>query len=82
MNSKRLTAGDNTGAKVGRAERIADARGRYIVYTKNTFPSDLTLHGVKIVVDGAHGAAYRVGPAVFEELEAMVKDNTKMIILK
>jgi len=72
MNSKRLTAGDHTGAKVGGAERIADARGRYIVFTKNTFPRDLSLRGVKIVVDGAHGAAYRVGPAVFEELGASV----------
>jgi phosphoglucosamine mutase len=72
MVSKRLTAGDHTGKKVGQAERIADARGRYIVFTKSTFPRDLSLRGMKIVVDGAHGAAYRVGPAVFEELGATV----------
>jgi phosphoglucosamine mutase len=72
MGSKRLTSGDHTGAKVGRAERISDAVGRYIVFAKNTFPRDLTLHGVKVVVDGAHGAAYKVGPAVFEELGATV----------
>ncbi len=61
-----------TGAKVGRAERIDDASGRYIVYAKNTFPSDLTLKGLRIVVDAAHGAAYRVAPAVFAELGASV----------
>jgi phosphoglucosamine mutase len=72
MSSPALTAGDHTGERVGRAERIADARGRYIVYIKNTFPRDLTLHGIKIVVDGAHGAAYRVGPTVFDELGANV----------
>src|SRR5207249_1557891 len=43
-----------------------------IVYCKSTFPSERTLDGVRIVVDGAHGAAYRVGPAVFEELGAKV----------
>lgn len=61
-----------TGAKVGRAERIADASGRYIVYAKNTFPKDLTLKGLRIVVDAAHGAAYKVAPAVFSELGATV----------
>jgi phosphoglucosamine mutase len=61
-----------TGARVGRAERIDDATGRYIVYAKSTFPSDLTLRGLSIVVDAAHGAAYRVAPAVFSELGASV----------
>lgn len=61
-----------TGAKVGRAERIADASGRYIVYAKNTFPKELTLKGLRVVVDAAHGAAYRVAPAVFAELGASV----------
>ena len=61
-----------TGARVGRAERIADASGRYIVYAKNTFPKDLTLKGLRIVVDAAHGAAYKVAPAVFAELGASV----------
>jgi phosphoglucosamine mutase len=63
---------DCTGAHVGRAERINDASGRYIVYAKNTFPKDLTLKGVRIVVDAAHGAAYKVAPAVFSELGATV----------
>jgi phosphoglucosamine mutase len=61
-----------TGAKVGRAERIQDASGRYIVYAKNTFPKDLTLKGLRIVVDAANGAAYKVAPAVFSELGATV----------
>src|SRR6187549_2700881 len=61
-----------TGARVGRAERIADASGRYIVYAKNTFPKELTLKGLRVVVDAAHGAAYKVAPAVFSELGATV----------
>ena len=59
-------------ADVGYNRKLEDARGRYIVFCKSTFPSELTLDGLKIVVDGAHGAAYRVGPAVFEELGANV----------
>jgi len=59
-------------ADVGYSRKIEDARGRYVVYCKATFPSELTLDGMRIVVDGAHGAAYRVGPAVFEELGAQV----------
>jgi phosphoglucosamine mutase len=61
-----------TGSRVGRAERLEDGRGRYIAFVKNTFPRDLTLEGVKVVVDGAHGAAYRVAPMVFHELGAEV----------
>ncbi len=57
---------------VGRAHRIADARGRYIVYLKYSFPQHLTLKGVKVVLDCAHGAAYGVSPQVFEELGAEV----------
>jgi phosphoglucosamine mutase len=60
------------GDKVGRAERIEEASGRYIVYAKNTFPKDLNLRGIKIVVDAAHGAAYKVAPCVFHELGATV----------
>ncbi len=59
-----------TAEEVGKATRIDDARGRYIVYLKNTFPKDLTLEGLTIVLDCANGAAYRVAPAVFEELGA------------
>lgn len=61
-----------TGADVGRAERIEDARGRYAVFCKSTFPRDLTLDGVRVVVDAAHGAAYRVATSVFAELGADV----------
>jgi phosphoglucosamine mutase len=61
-----------TGNAVGRAERIDDAAGRYVVYCKSTFPSSRTLDGVRVVVDAAHGAAYRVAPAVFAELGADV----------
>ncbi len=57
---------------IGYSRKIEDSRGRYVVYCKATFPSELTLDGLTIVVDGAHGAGYRVGPAVFEELGARV----------
>jgi phosphoglucosamine mutase len=61
-----------TGDKIGDAVRVEDARGRYVVFAKATFPSHLTLDGMKIVVDAGHGAAYRVAPLVFEELGAEV----------
>jgi phosphoglucosamine mutase len=59
-------------ADVGYSRKIEDSRGRYVVFCKSTFPSELTLDGLRIVVDAAHGAGYRVGPAVFEELGAKV----------
>jgi phosphoglucosamine mutase len=68
----KLRTMSKTGSGVGRAERLEDAFGRYVVHTKNTFPRELTLHGLSIVVDAAHGAAYRVAPAVFSELGADV----------
>src|SRR6476661_8366383 len=61
-----------TADNIGRAVRLEDARGRYIVFLKNTFPRELTLDGLKIVVDCAHGAAYRTAPAVLQELGAKV----------
>ena len=72
MDSKTLDKDMPTGKDVGKAYRIDDARGRYIVFAKHTFPKDLTLDGLKIVLDCAHGATYRVAPAVFEELGADV----------
>lgn len=60
------------GAEIGRAHRIDDAWGRYVVKLKTCFPNDLTLDGVKIAIDCAHGAAYKVAPMVFEELGAKV----------
>lgn len=59
-------------ADLGRARRIEDARGRYIEFCKSTFPNDLDLRGLKIVLDCAHGAAYHVAPSVFHELGAEV----------
>jgi phosphoglucosamine mutase len=72
LSDPKLAAQGKTGAAVGRAERLDDAKGRYIVFAKNTFPKELTLDGLRIVVDAAHGAAYRVAPAVFAELGAEV----------
>jgi phosphoglucosamine mutase len=57
---------------LGRAFKIEDSPGRYIVYLKNTFPCELSLDGLKIVLDCAHGATYRVAPLLFEELGAKV----------
>ena len=59
-------------AGLGKARRLDDAAGRYIEFCKSTFPNDLTLRGMKIVVDGAHGAAYQIAPKVFHELGAEV----------
>ena len=58
--------------EVGKAARIDDAKGRYIVFLKNTFPNRFTLDGIHIVLDCAHGATYGVAPHVFEELGARV----------
>lgn len=59
-------------ANLGKARRMDDAAGRYIEFCKSTFSNDLTLKGVRIVVDAAHGAAYQVAPKVFHELGAEV----------
>ncbi len=61
-----------TANRIGKAKRIDDAGGRYIVFLKSIFPRELTLDGLTIVVDCGHGAAYKVAPAVFEELGAKV----------
>lgn len=58
--------------KLGKATRINDAAGRYIEFCKGTFPSDLSLKGIKIVVDCAHGATYHIAPNVLSELGAEV----------
>lgn len=58
--------------QLGKAVRISDASGRYIEFCKGTFPNNLTLHGLKLVIDPAHGAAYQVAPAIFHELGANV----------
>lgn len=64
---KRAAPGD-----IGRARRVEDARGRYIHFAKSTFPEDLRLDGLKVVVDCANGAAYQVAPAALWELGAEV----------
>ena len=59
-------------AALGKAKRLEDAAGRYIEFCKSTFANDLTLKGLRIVVDGAHGAGYHIAPKVFHELGAEV----------
>ena len=59
-------------ASLGKTRRLDDAAGRYIEFCKSTFANDLTLRGLKIVVDAAHGAAYHIAPKVFHELGAEV----------
>jgi phosphoglucosamine mutase len=59
-------------AKLGKARRIDDAAGRYVEFCKSTFPNDMDLHGLKIVLDCAHGATYHVAPNVFHELGAEI----------
>ena len=61
-----------TGKAIGSAKRIDDVIGRYIVQLKNSFPSALSLQGMRIVLDTANGAGYKVGPTVLEELGAEV----------
>jgi phosphoglucosamine mutase len=61
-----------TATEIGKAFRVDDAVGRYNVFLKNTFPRNLTLDGVTLVLDCGHGAGYKVGPEVFEELGARV----------
>jgi len=64
--------GCNESAQLGRAKRIDDAQGRYVEFCKSTFPNELDLKGLRLVVDCAHGAAYQVAPYVFDELGAEV----------
>jgi len=70
--SKKIDSLRPIATEVGKAFRIDDAVGRYVVFLKSTFPKELDLSGMKIVLDCANGAAYRVAPAVLEELGAEV----------
>jgi phosphoglucosamine mutase len=70
--SKKIDSLRPIATEVGKAYRIDDAVGRFVVFLKSTFPRSLDLAGMKIVLDCAHGAAYKVAPAVFEELGAEV----------
>lgn len=58
--------------EIGRTRRIEDSQGRYIVYVKGTFPLEYTLDGMRIVLDTANGASYKVAPSIFQELGAEV----------
>lgn len=67
-----LTALLPASKEIGRTRRIEDSQGRYIVYVKGTFPLEYTLDGMRIVLDTANGASYKVAPSVFQELGAEV----------
>ncbi len=70
--SENLNELKSPSSELGKAYRIDDARGRYIVFIKNSFPSDLSLEGMRIVLDCSNGATYKVAPEVFFELGAEV----------
>jgi phosphoglucosamine mutase len=72
MDSELLENAVPTGAKIGRARRVEDAIGQYAVYLKEQLPKNMTLDGLRIVIDCANGAAYKVAPKVFTELGAEV----------
>ncbi len=72
MSSGELDQHKPASSEIGKATKIEDSRGRYVVFLKSAFPRTQTLDGLRIVVDCAHGAAYKVAPAVFAELGAEV----------
>jgi len=67
-----LQSSQVTNKEIGKAKRIDDVIGRYIVALKNSFPRDLSLDGIRVVIDCANGAAYKVAPTIFDELGAEV----------
>ncbi|MEJ2177378.1 MAG: phosphoglucosamine mutase [Gammaproteobacteria bacterium] len=75
--SEPMTCVDSS--ELGRAERFSEAHGRYIEYCKTTFPANLDLSGIKVVVDCANGAGYEVAPRVFAELGADLKDGDQIL---
>ncbi len=72
IDEEKLQFAQVTGKEIGAAKRIDDVVGRYIVQLKNSFSRDLTLQGIRVVLDAANGAGYKVGPTVLEELGAEV----------
>lgn len=72
IDSGRLHPEDVTGDAIGRATRVEDATGRFIEFLKRAVPRQITFDGLKIVVDAANGAAYKVAPSIFRELGAEV----------
>jgi phosphoglucosamine mutase len=71
-DNEKIISAQVTAKKIGQAKRIDDVIGRYIVQLKNSFPTNMTLNGMRIVLDTANGAGYKVGPTVLEELGAEV----------
>lgn len=67
-----LENAQKSGKEIGSSKRIDDVVGRYIVHIKNSFPKNLSLHGIRVVLDCANGAAYKVAPTIFSELGAEV----------
>ncbi|WP_299549936.1 phosphoglucosamine mutase [uncultured Helicobacter sp.] len=67
-----LESAQKKGKEIGSSKRIDDVVGRYIVHIKNSFPKDLSLYGIRVVLDCANGAAYKVAPTIFSELGAEV----------
>lgn len=67
-----LETAQKRGKEIGSSKRIDDVVGRYIVHIKNSFPKDLSLYGIRVVLDCANGAAYKVAPTIFSELGAEV----------
>ena len=67
FNAEKIEEAQVTAKAIGKAKRIDDVIGRYIVELKNSFPRHMTLQGMRIVLDTANGAAYKVGPTVLEE---------------
>ncbi|MDD5786657.1 phosphoglucosamine mutase [Campylobacter lanienae] len=72
FDSNLIEHNQKTGLDIGSAKRIDDVIGRYIVHIKNSFPKELTLKGLRVVLDVANGAAYKVAPTVFSELGAEI----------
>ncbi len=71
-DTHQLENAQKRGKEVGSSKRIDDVVGRYIVHIKNSFPKDLSLHGIRVVIDCANGVAYKVAPTIFSELGAEV----------
>ncbi|ANE33415.1 phosphoglucosamine mutase [Campylobacter hyointestinalis subsp. lawsonii CCUG 27631] len=71
-NDEMINANQKTGLEIGQSKRIDDVIGRYIVHIKNSFPAKLTLKGLRVVLDVANGAVYKVAPTVFSELGAEI----------
>ncbi|BAF69223.1 phosphoglucosamine mutase [Nitratiruptor sp. SB155-2] len=72
FDEQTIEENQKTDQDIGSSKRIDDVIGRYIVHLKNSFPKDLTLNGLRVVIDTANGAAYKVAPTVFSELGAEV----------